>query len=160
MVPEKTLKSPLDSQKIKPVNPKINQPLIFIWRIDGEDEALILWPRDAKSRLIGKDPDAGKDWEQEEKGTTGDEMVGWHHWLSGHEFEALQEVVKDREAWRVAVHGVTKSQTWFSDWTTAMNSLYMVKLNINTTFICNKAQKFFFKVNFYWSTVANHLTFF
>ena len=80
-------------------------------------------------------------------------MVGWHHWLSGHEFEALQEVVKDREAWRVAVHGVTKSQTWFSDWTTAMNSLYMVKLNINTTFICNKAQKFFFKVNFYWSIV-------
>ena len=68
------------------VNPKISQPWIFIGRIDAEVEAPILWPPDAKSRLIGKDPDAGKDWGQE-KGVTEDEMVGWHHWLNGHEFE-------------------------------------------------------------------------
>ena len=66
---------------------------------------------------IGKDPDAGKDWRQEEKGTTEDEMVGWHHWLNGHEFEQVWEIVKDKEAWRAAVHGVAKSQTRLSDWT-------------------------------------------
>ena len=75
MVLEKTLESPLDSNKIKPVNPKRNQPYIFIGRTDAEVEAPILWPPDAKSQLIGKDPDAGKDWRQEEKGMTEDEMV-------------------------------------------------------------------------------------
>ena len=84
---EKTLESPLDGEEIKPVNPKGNQPWIVIVRTDAEVEAPILWPPDAKSQLIGKDPDAGKDWGQEEKGTTEDEMVGWHHWLNGHEFE-------------------------------------------------------------------------
>ena len=72
---EKTLKSPLDSKEIKPVNPKGNQPWIFIGRTDAEAENLILWPPDVKSRLIGKDPDAGKDWRQKEKGVVGDEMV-------------------------------------------------------------------------------------
>ena len=76
---EKTLESPLDS-KIKSVNPKGNQPWIFIGRTGAKVEAPILWPPDAKSQLIGKDPDAGKDWGQEEKGTTEDEMFGWHHW--------------------------------------------------------------------------------
>ena len=75
----------LDCKEIKPVNPKGNQSLISIGRTDAE--ALILWPSDAKNWLVGKDPDAGKDWRQEEKGTTEDEMVGWHHWLYGHEFE-------------------------------------------------------------------------
>ena len=69
------------------VNPKGNQPWIFIERIDAKDEAPILWPPNAKSQVIGKDPDAGKDWRKEEKGATEDEMVGWHHWLDGHEFE-------------------------------------------------------------------------
>ena len=69
------------------VNPKGNQPSRFIGRIDAEAEAPLLWPPDAKSQLIGKDPDTGKDRGQEEKGTTEDEMVGWHHWLNGHEFE-------------------------------------------------------------------------
>ena len=77
----------LDYKKIKPVNPKGNPPWIFIERTDAEAEAPILWPPDVKSWLIRKDPDAGKDWRQEEKGTTENEMVGWHHWLSGHEFE-------------------------------------------------------------------------
>ena len=79
--------SPLNNKGIKPANPEGNQPRIFIWITDAEAEAPILWPPDAKSRLIGKDPDAGKDWGQEEKGTTEDEMVGWHHRLNGHEFE-------------------------------------------------------------------------
>ena len=85
VVLEKTLESPLDSKEIKPVNPKGNQPWTFIGRTDAE--APILWPPDAKSWLIGKDPDAGKDWGQEEKGVTEDEMVGWHHRLNEHEFE-------------------------------------------------------------------------
>ena len=87
MVLEKTLESSLDSKKIKPVNPKGNQPWIFIGKSDPEAKTLILWPPDTKSQLIGKDPGAGKDWEQEEKGETEDEMVGWHHQLNGHEFE-------------------------------------------------------------------------
>ena len=84
---EKTLESPLDSKEMKPVNLQENQPWIFTGRTDAEAEAPILWPPHAKNQLIGKEPDAGKDWRQEEKGMTEDEMVGWHHWLNGHEFE-------------------------------------------------------------------------
>ena len=81
------LLSSLDSIEIKPVNPKGNQSWIFIGRTDAKVEAPILWPPDSKSWLIRKDPDAGQDWRQEEKGTTEDKMVGWHHWLNGHELE-------------------------------------------------------------------------
>ena len=84
---EKTLESPLDSQEIKPVNPNGNQPWIFIGRTDAEAETPVLWPPFAKSWLIGKDSDAGRDWGQEEKGTTEDEMAGWHHGLDGREPE-------------------------------------------------------------------------
>ena len=87
VVLEKTLQNPLDCKEIKPVNPKGNQPWIFIGMTDTETEAPMLWPLDVKSWLIGKGPDAVKDWRQEEKGTTEDETVGWHHQLSGHEFE-------------------------------------------------------------------------
>ena len=87
VVLEKTLDGPLDYKEIKPVNPKGNQSLIFIGRTDAEFEVLILWPPDVNNWLIGKDPDAGKDWRREEKGTTEDEMVGWHHRCNGHEFE-------------------------------------------------------------------------
>ena len=86
VVLEKTLASPLDCKEIQAVSPKGNQSWIFIGRTDAEAEAPILWAPDAKNWLIGKDPDAGKDWGQE-KGMTEHEMVGWHHWLDGHEFE-------------------------------------------------------------------------
>ena len=84
LVLEKTLESPLDCKEIQPVHPKGNQSWIFIGRTDVEAETTILWPHDAKSWHIGKDPDAGKDWRWEKKGTTEDEMVELHHWLNGH----------------------------------------------------------------------------
>ena len=84
---EKTLESPLGCKEIKPVNPKGNQSWIFTGRTDAKAEAPILWPTGVKSWLIGKDPDAGKDWRQDEKGAREDEMIWWHHWLNGHEFE-------------------------------------------------------------------------
>ena len=88
VVLKKTFESPLDSKEIKPVNPKWNQSWIFIGKTDAEAEASVLWPPNAKKNwLIGKDPDAGKDWRQEEKGMTENGMVGWHHRLDGHEFE-------------------------------------------------------------------------
>ena len=87
---EKTLESPFDCKEIKPVDPKGNQPWIFIGRTDAAAEALILWPPDVKSRLIRKDPDTGKDWRQKEKVVAEDEMVGWHHQLKGREYEQTQ----------------------------------------------------------------------
>ena len=87
VVLEKTLKSPLDCKEIQPVHPKGDQSWVFIGRTDAEALTPILWPPHEKSWLIGKDPDAGRDWGQEEKGTTEDEMAGWHHWLDGHESE-------------------------------------------------------------------------
>ena len=86
VVLEKTLESPLDCKEIQPVHPKGDQSRVLIGRIDVEAETPILWPPDGKSWLIWKDPDAGKDWGQEEQGTTEDEMVGWHHQFNGHEF--------------------------------------------------------------------------
>ena len=87
---EKTLERPLDSKEIRPINLKVNQPWILTGRTGVEVEAPILWPPDEKNWLIGKDPEAGKDWGLEEKGTTEDEMVGRHHWLSGCEFAQTQ----------------------------------------------------------------------
>ena len=89
VVLQKTLESPLDSKEIKPINSTGNQFWIFIGRTDTKAEAPMLWPPDAKSRLIGKDPDAGKNWRQEEKRMTQDEMVGWHHWLNREECEQI-----------------------------------------------------------------------
>ena len=86
VVLEKTLESPLDCKEIQPVHSKGDQSWVFIGRTDAEAETPILWPPHEKSWLIGKDPNAGRDWGQEEKGTTENEMAGWHHWLDGHEF--------------------------------------------------------------------------
>ena len=90
VVLKKNLECLLDSKEIKPVHPKGNQSWIFIGKTDAKAEAAILWPPDAESQLIRKDPDYGQHWSQEEKGTTEHEMVGWHHWLNGYEFAQAQ----------------------------------------------------------------------
>ena len=118
MVLENTLESPLDCKKFQPVHPKRDQSWVFIGRTDVEAETPILWPPDAKSWLIGKDPDAGKDWGQEEKGTTEDKMVGWHHWLSGLEFEHALGDGEGQGCLVCCSPWVTKSWTQLSHWTT------------------------------------------
>ena len=115
MVLEKTLESPLNCKEIQPVIPKGNQSWIFIGRTDAE--TLILWPPDAKKWLIWKDPDAGKDWRQEEKGMTEGEMAGWHHWLDGHEFGQALGIGDRQGSLACCSSWGHKSQTWLSDWT-------------------------------------------
>ena len=118
VVLEKTLESPLDCKEILPVHPKGNQSWVFIGRTDAEAETPILWPLRVKSWLTGKDSNAGGDWGQEEKGTTEDEMAGWHHRLDGHEFEQAPGVGDGQGSLACfPVHGVAKSQTRLSDWT-------------------------------------------
>ena len=115
---KKTLESPLDCKEIQPVHSKGDQSWVFFGRTDAKAETPIFWPPHAKSWLIGKDPDAGRDWGQEEKVTTEDEMAGWHVSDSMDvSLSELRELVMDREAWRAAIHGVSKSQTQLSDWT-------------------------------------------
>ena len=120
IVLEKTLESPSDCKEIKPVNPKGNQSWIFIGRTDAEAEAPILWPPDLKSWLIRKDPDGGKNWRQEENGMTEEEVVWWHHRLNEHQFE---QAPGDGEGQGSLVHGVAKSRTLLSNWTTSSSKL-------------------------------------
>ena len=119
VVLEKTLASPLDCKEIQPVHPKGNQPWTFIGRTDAEAETPILWPPDGKSWLIGKDPDAGKDWGQEEKGKTEDEMVGWHHQLNAHEFEQALGVDDGQKSLACCSPGACKEldKTKWLNWT-------------------------------------------
>ena len=118
MVLEKTLEFPLDSKEIKQVKPKGNQLWIFIGRTDAEAEAPILWPPDVQSWFIGKDPDAQKNWGQEETWMTEDEMVEWHHWLRGHEFEQTVGYSDEQRSLACCSSWVMKSHTGLSDWTT------------------------------------------
>ena len=123
MVLEKTLESPVDCREVKPVNPKGNQSWIFIGKTDAEAETPILWPPDARNRLIRKDPVAGQDWRQKEKRAAEDEMIGWHHLLNGHEFE---QAPGDSEGWGILACcslWVTKSWTGLKLWTTNNNMI-------------------------------------
>ena len=114
---EKILESPLDRKEFQPVHPKENQSWIFIGRTDAEVEAPTFWSPDVKNWLTGKDPNGGKDWRQEEKGTTEDEMVGWHHRLDGHESEYALRVGDGQEGLACCSPWGQKIQTQLSDWT-------------------------------------------
>ena len=120
---EKTLESPLDCKEIQPVHPKGDQSWVFIGRTDAEAETPILWPLHAKSWLIGKDPDARKDWSQEEKGTTEDEMAGWHYWLYEHEFGWIPGAGVGQE-------GLVCCDSWGHrvrhDWATELNWTFLL----------------------------------
>ena len=126
----RTLESLLDGKEIKSVTHKGNQPWIFIRRTDIEAEAPIFWPPDAKNQLIVKDPKAGKDWGQEKRATE-DEMVGWRDWLNGHKFELTPGDPEGQRSLAYTVHGVTKSQTRLSDWTTIPQTIHELCMRIN-----------------------------
>ena len=142
MMLEKTLKSPLDSKEIQPVHPKGNQSGIFIGRTDAEAETPIRWPLDVKNWLLWKDLDAGRDWGQEEKGTTEDEMAGWHHWLDGHESEWTPGVgdgqgglgvLRFMESQRVG-HGWVTEVNWTKITCTIKGSSIVAVVNVNSAF--------------------------
>ena len=115
---------------------KTDQPWIFIERTDAEAEAPKLWPPDVKSQLTGKDPDAGKDWGQEEKGTTEDEMVGWHHWLNGREFEPTSGDAEGQGSLACCSPWITKSRIRLSDWTTKESKTKPSPIKYKREWVC------------------------
>ena len=130
VVLEKTLESPLECKEIQPVHPKRDQSWVFIGRIDVAAETPVLWPPDAKSWLIWKDPEAGKDWRREEKGTTEDEMIGWHHRLNGHDFGSwwwtgCPGMLQSMRSQRVG-HNWATELNW--KWISVMYQLYLSKI--------------------------------
>ena len=151
VVLEKTLESPLDYKEIQPVHPKGNQSWTFIGKTDVEAETPILWLPDAKSWLIGKDSDAGKDWRQEEKGMTEDEMTGWHHWFNGREFEHAPGDGKGQESLACCSPKAAKSWTeqqnndkWRREWSPLyewIRDSRMKRRGSNYQFIGNKEDK-------------------
>ena len=156
VVLEKTLESRLDCKEIKAVNPEGNQLSTFIGKTDAEAKTPILWPPDVKNWLMGKDPDAGKDWRQEEKGTTEDKMVGWHHWLDGHEFEQAPRVGDGQECLACCIPWGCKE----SDMTERVNWMLLSKASkrtknshnsINSNLSCNYqyAPAIYFIFNFF-----------
>ena len=163
VVLEKTLESPLDSKEIKPVNPKGNQSWIFIGRSDAEAETPRLWPPDMKNWPIGKDPDTGKDWRQEEKGRTEDEMVGWHHWLDGHEFEQTPGV-GDRwgsqafcSTWGCEVLDMTECLNWTEAGSNILLLLMVLQCSITWLHICSYLWFFLRKHKTYLSLESVHV---
>ena len=124
VVLEKTLESSWDSKEIQPVHPKGDQSWVFTGRTDVEAETPLFWLPDVKSWLIWKDPDAGKDWGQEEKGTTEEEMAGWHHRLSGHEFGWTPGVGDGQRGLATVVNGVANIRTQLSNWIELNNALW------------------------------------
>ena len=136
----KTLESALNCKEIQPVHPKGDQSWVFIGRTDAKAETLILWPPDAKSWLIGKDPDAEKDWGQEEKGTTEDEMAGWHHWLDGHEFEWTPGVGNGQG-------GLACSDSWGCKESDTTERLSWTELNWMVAVIYHHLHQFFLMQN-------------
>ena len=137
MVLEKTLNSRLD-YNIKPVNPKGNQSWIFIGKTDAEAEAPIFLQSDGKSWFNGKDPDAGTDWRHKGNRITEDDMVGWHHWLNGHEFEPTLWDGKGQESLAFCIYEVTKNRTQLSHWTTIGSVLSKVDGIINAKCFYNQ----------------------
>ena len=133
VVLEKTPESPLDCEEIQPVHPKGNQPWIFIGRTDAEAESLILWPCDTKNWFIGKDPDAGKDWRQEEKGTTENEIVRWYHQLDGYECEQDpgvgdgQGILMSCSPWGLKELDMTEQLNWLTEWSYWKQSTHLMQ---------------------------------
>ena len=136
VVLEKTRESPLDCKETQPVHPKGDQSWILIGRTDVKAETPILWPPDAKNWLIGKDPDPGKIEGKRRRGQE-DEMVGWHHWLNGYEFEQASGIGDEQGSLGAAVHGVARSWTWLSDWTELNWLMAAKKYHFNNITFCD-----------------------
>ena len=149
VVLEKTLERPEDCKEIQPVHAKGNQSWIFTGRTDAEAETPLLGSPDVKNWVIGKDPDAGKGWRQEETGMTDDEMVGCHLQFNGHDFDQALGVGEYREGWLAAVHGLSKSRTWLSNWTTTTitNSKTLWGILVFSTYLESEIKSILVKVS-------------